>query len=322
MRAWFSSGQAWTNPCQSSECRCSDFGAGEEVWEMRWELCQTTTSANSVVLISSSFESQVQRVYNRSTVTLVTLVDTIDSFFHSFILFFRQLQEFVKAPSAELREAALLSHFESSQKKHTTWKQPLVGRRATCFLVFSSFSWKSCSWYAKRKLLTPCQLVFHHCKTYLSIHTNWFCWGLASRNYNSRVIIFCSTKEVHAAVSRVFRSTNRQLWQFEASPGSESLCQVTHRLAIIFGLCGLKFAEIHGNLSQAKMMLPCQCWSSLQTTVSSNSFLVHDLQSSWCESWGWCLHLRRVSFNLMFIASLLSLLLKSALAPGLQVPRW
>lgn len=72
------------------------------------------------MLISFSFESQVQRVYNRSTVTLVTLVDTIDSFFHSFILFFRQLQEFVKAPSAELREAALLSHFESSQKKHTT----------------------------------------------------------------------------------------------------------------------------------------------------------------------------------------------------------
>jgi len=63
-------------------------------------------------------------------------------------------QEFVKAPSAELREAALLS--------------------------------------------------------------------LASRNYNSRVIIFCSTKEV------------------------------THRLAIIFGLCGLKFAEIHGNLSQVE----------------------------------------------------------------------
>jgi len=27
--------------------------------------------------------------------------------------------------------------------------------------------------------------------------------------------------------------------------------QVTHRLAIIFGLSGLKFAEIHGNLSQA-----------------------------------------------------------------------
>eukprot|EP00439_Symbiodinium_sp_Y106_P000710 s13285_g1.t1 len=41
--------------------------------------------------------------------------------------------------------------------------------------------------------------------------------GLVTRNYNSKVIVFCSTKEA------------------------------AHRIAIVFGLCGLKFAEIHGN---------------------------------------------------------------------------
>eukprot|EP00930_Biecheleria_cincta_P020902 TRINITY_DN15605_c0_g1_i3.p1 TRINITY_DN15605_c0_g1~~TRINITY_DN15605_c0_g1_i3.p1 ORF type:complete len:700 (-),score=162.24 TRINITY_DN15605_c0_g1_i3:32-2095(-) len=45
--------------------------------------------------------------------------------------------------------------------------------------------------------------------------------SLCARNYTSKVIIFCATK------------------------------QATHRLAIIFGLSGLKFAEIHGNLQQA-----------------------------------------------------------------------
>jgi len=44
--------------------------------------------------------------------------------------------------------------------------------------------------------------------------------SLVSRSYKSRVIVFCATR--HAA----------------------------HRLAIVFGLCGLSFAEIHGNLPQ------------------------------------------------------------------------
>lgn len=44
--------------------------------------------------------------------------------------------------------------------------------------------------------------------------------SLCTRNYTSRVIIFCATK------------------------------QTAHRLAIIFGLCGLSFAQIHGNLAQ------------------------------------------------------------------------
>mmetsp|Transcript_22200 Transcript_22200/g.39996 ORF Transcript_22200/g.39996 Transcript_22200/m.39996 type:complete len:714 (-) Transcript_22200:86-2227(-) len=44
--------------------------------------------------------------------------------------------------------------------------------------------------------------------------------SLCSRNYTSKVIIFCSTK------------------------------QAAHRLAIIFGLSGMKFAEIQGNLQQ------------------------------------------------------------------------
>lgn len=44
--------------------------------------------------------------------------------------------------------------------------------------------------------------------------------SLVSRNYTSRVIIFCATR------------------------------QAAHRLAMIFGLCGLRFAEIHGNLAQ------------------------------------------------------------------------
>ncbi|CAJ1373408.1 unnamed protein product, partial [Effrenium voratum] len=73
-------------------------------------------------------------------------------------------QEFVKAPSAELREAALLS--------------------------------------------------------------------LVSRNYDSKVIVFCSTK------------------------------QVAHRLAIIFGLCRLKFAEIHGELSQGERAASLQSFQS------------------------------------------------------------
>merc|ERR1712039_581061 len=46
--------------------------------------------------------------------------------------------------------------------------------------------------------------------------------SLVERNYTTRVIIFCATK--HGA----------------------------HRLAIIFGLCGKRFAEIHGNLSQGE----------------------------------------------------------------------
>jgi len=44
--------------------------------------------------------------------------------------------------------------------------------------------------------------------------------SLCTRNYTSRVIVFCATR------------------------------QSAHRLAIIFGLCGLSFAEIHGNLAQ------------------------------------------------------------------------
>jgi len=46
--------------------------------------------------------------------------------------------------------------------------------------------------------------------------------SLVTRNYNERVIVFCATR------------------------------QSAHRLAIMFGLCGLKFTEIHGNLSQAE----------------------------------------------------------------------
>merc|ERR1712039_1152410 len=46
--------------------------------------------------------------------------------------------------------------------------------------------------------------------------------SLVERNYTTRVIIFCATK------------------------------QAAHRLAIIFGLCGKRFAEIHGNLSQGE----------------------------------------------------------------------
>ena len=46
-----------------------------------------------------------------------------------------------------------------------------------------------------------------------------------SRNYKKRAIVFCGTK--HAA----------------------------HRLAIIFGLCGLSFAELHGNLQQSQRVL-------------------------------------------------------------------
>lgn len=45
--------------------------------------------------------------------------------------------------------------------------------------------------------------------------------SLCTRNYTARVIIFCATK------------------------------QAAHRLAIVFGFCGLNFAEIHGNLAQA-----------------------------------------------------------------------
>ena len=163
MRAWFSSGQAWTNPCQSSECCCSDFGAGEEVWEMRWELCQTTTSANSVVLISFSFESQVQRLQSehRDSCDTCWYNRFILSFFHSF---FSSTSGVCESTECGAAWGSLAQPLWKQSKKHTTWKQPLVGRRATCFLVFSSFSWKSCSWYAKRKLLTPCQLVFHHCK--------------------------------------------------------------------------------------------------------------------------------------------------------------
>merc|ERR1719198_1180064 len=45
---------------------------------------------------------------------------------------------------------------------------------------------------------------------------------LVKRNYKERVIIFCATR------------------------------QSAHRIAILFGLCGLKFTEIHGNLAQAE----------------------------------------------------------------------
>lgn len=44
--------------------------------------------------------------------------------------------------------------------------------------------------------------------------------SLCTRNYTNQVIVFCATR------------------------------QAAHRLAIIFGLCGLSFAEIHGNLPQ------------------------------------------------------------------------
>lgn len=46
--------------------------------------------------------------------------------------------------------------------------------------------------------------------------------SLVTRNYKERVIVFCATRSS------------------------------AHRLAIVFGLCGLKFTEIHGNLSQAE----------------------------------------------------------------------
>jgi len=46
--------------------------------------------------------------------------------------------------------------------------------------------------------------------------------SLCTRNYTARVIVFCATR------------------------------QAAHRLAIIFGLCGLRFTEIHGNLAQAE----------------------------------------------------------------------
>eukprot|EP00421_Protoceratium_reticulatum_P065363 CAMPEP_0168423450 /NCGR_PEP_ID=MMETSP0228-20121227/34315_1 /TAXON_ID=133427 /ORGANISM="Protoceratium reticulatum, Strain CCCM 535 (=CCMP 1889)" /LENGTH=690 /DNA_ID=CAMNT_0008437413 /DNA_START=13 /DNA_END=2082 /DNA_ORIENTATION=+ len=46
--------------------------------------------------------------------------------------------------------------------------------------------------------------------------------SLCERNYTTNVIIFCATK------------------------------QAAHRLAIVFGLCGWRFAEIHGNLAQAE----------------------------------------------------------------------
>merc|ERR1719281_2325957 len=46
--------------------------------------------------------------------------------------------------------------------------------------------------------------------------------SLVTRNYKDRVIVFCATR------------------------------QSAHRLAIGFGLCGLSFTEIHGNLAQAE----------------------------------------------------------------------
>lgn len=46
--------------------------------------------------------------------------------------------------------------------------------------------------------------------------------SLVTRNYQKRVIVFCATR------------------------------QSAHRLAILFGLCELKFTEIHGNLAQAE----------------------------------------------------------------------
>lgn len=46
--------------------------------------------------------------------------------------------------------------------------------------------------------------------------------SLVTRSYKDRTIVFCATK------------------------------QAAHRLAILFGLCGLTFAEIHGNLPQAE----------------------------------------------------------------------
>eukprot|EP00435_Cladocopium_sp_Y103_P070812 s102_g36.t1 len=79
--------------------------------------------------------------------------------------------------------------------------------------------------------------------------------SLASRNYNSRVIIFCSTKEV------------------------------THRLAIIFGLCGLKFAEIHGNLSQVARAASLQQFQNgeadflLATDIASRGLDLPDIKT-------------------------------------------
>lgn len=52
--------------------------------------------------------------------------------------------------------------------------------------------------------------------------------SLCSRNYTSQVIVFCATR------------------------------QATHRIAILFGLCGLSFAEIHGNLSQVERVSALQ----------------------------------------------------------------
>jgi len=58
--------------------------------------------------------------------------------------------------------------------------------------------------------------------------------SLCERNYRSNVIIFCKTK------------------------------RDAHRLAIIFGLCGLKFAEIHGNLLQVDRMKSLQRFQEQQ----------------------------------------------------------
>jgi len=58
--------------------------------------------------------------------------------------------------------------------------------------------------------------------------------SLVTRNYNSKVIVFCSTKEA------------------------------AHRIAIVFGLCGLKFAEIHGNLSQTERATSLQRFQQSQ----------------------------------------------------------
>jgi len=58
--------------------------------------------------------------------------------------------------------------------------------------------------------------------------------SLVTRNYKARVIVFCATR------------------------------QSAHRLAILFGLCGLSFTEIHGNLTQAERVEGLQRFQSGQ----------------------------------------------------------
>eukprot|EP00933_Yihiella_yeosuensis_P083306 TRINITY_DN9749_c0_g5_i1.p1 TRINITY_DN9749_c0_g5~~TRINITY_DN9749_c0_g5_i1.p1 ORF type:complete len:472 (+),score=107.75 TRINITY_DN9749_c0_g5_i1:23-1438(+) len=79
--------------------------------------------------------------------------------------------------------------------------------------------------------------------------------SLCTRNYTKKVIIFCSTK------------------------------QAAHRLAILFGLCGMKFAEIHGNLLQVERVQALQQFQRgeadflLATDVASRGLDLPDIKT-------------------------------------------